>query len=167
MKLQATAALGVVLVWIMGNNLSVEVSLNDTALGERSESILIKTVEPIISQLGLVALVCSAVIWLTGGFVRKFLSLVSGIALTIYSYLFISLIIDPRNKIENEITLTGEALGFNFGLISYLLIVVSGLSALLYFASIKTYSTDKATRPRLNTDRDTWRAQDEGKDGTI
>lgn len=167
MKLQAAAALGVVLVWVLGNNLSVDVLFSDPALGERTESILIKTAEPIISQLGLVALVCSAVIWLTGGFVRKLICLVCGISLTAHSYLLISLVMDPKSKIENELTFTGEELGFEFGIVSYLLIFLGSLSALLYFTSIKTYSIDKATRPRLNTDRDTWRAQDEGKDGTI
>lgn len=167
MRSQASAALGVVLIWLITNNLALTAVVVAADLGERTEEILFKEANPIIGQLALVALVASAVIWLTGGLLRKALSAVAAAVLGYLSFLTISLVISPEQRVADQISLTGEIARIDFGLTSYLLILISTISALLYLGSIKTYSADKAQRPRLKSDRDTWRAQDEGKDDTV
>ena len=167
MRSQASAALGVVVIWLITNNLALTAVVTTADLGERTEEILFKEANPIIGQLALVALVGSAVIWLTGGLLRKAVSAVTAVGLGYLSFVTVSLMISPKQRIADKISLTGEIARIDFGPTAYLLVLTATISALLYLGSIKTYSADKTQRPRLKSDRDTWRAQDEGKDDTV
>ncbi|MDA2975977.1 MAG: hypothetical protein O2926_04910, partial [Actinomycetota bacterium] len=71
MKSQASAALGTIAIWLLINNAALVAYIDDSDLGNRSEKILLKQLEPLISQLALAALVGSAVIWLIGGILRR------------------------------------------------------------------------------------------------
>ncbi len=166
MRSQASAALGVVLIWLVSNNLALTAFVTADELGERSEDILFKSVNPVIGQLALVALVGSAVIWLTGGLLRKALSSINAVVLSYLSFLALTLVLSPTQRVKEKISLTGEISRVEFGLTAYLLILLAAISSLLYLSSVKTYSADRTQRPRLKSDRDTWREQDEGKDST-
>lgn len=166
MKAQAIAALGVILVWLFGNNATLNVAVSDPDLGTRTEQILLKDADPIIGQLALVALIGSAVIWLTGGLVRRLISLVNVAVLGYLSFAAISLLQSSAEKISDKLSITGEISQLEFGVTVYAVIAAALISTALYLASVKTYSADQTRRPSLNSDRDTWRAQDEGKDNT-
>lgn len=166
MKSQASAALGVVLIWLLTNNLEIVATVSEPDLGERSQVILVKEIQPLIGQLALAALVGSVIVWLTGGLVRKIVSTFNAAALIYLGALTVSLVTNPTAQLADSVDLSGNVVGTSVGYFSYLLAVVSFVSGLLYLGSVKTYSTDKTSRPRLKTDRDTWRDQDAGKDST-
>lgn len=167
MKAQASAALGVILVWLLGNNLAISTTISAPDLGDRTEEFLFKEVTPLLGQLALMALVGSAVIWLTGGLVRKLISGLNALVLIFTGVLATGIISNPAAELAEQVSLTGEVVDTSVSAISYVFVVVCFFAALLYLSSIRTYSGDRTRRPRLNTDRDTWRTQDEGKDGTV
>lgn len=166
MKFQASAALAVILVWLLSNNANLTAEVVDSDLGTRTETFLLKEIEPIIGQLALVSLVASAVIWLTGGLIRKIISGLASVILFYLSFLAIQVSQSIESSVTTKITLSGELSAVSGGVLTYLLASSAALSGLLFLASIKTYSVDRTARPRMKSDRDTWRSQDEGKDPT-
>jgi hypothetical protein len=166
MKAQASAALGVILVWLLANNLQVSARITSEDLGERAQDIALKELEPLISQLAIAGLVGSVVVWLTGGVLRKIISLISAGFLIYLGILTINIILNPVSGLPELVTLSGELESAEVGPLTYLLVLTSLLSGILYLLSVKTYSGDKTSRPRLNSDRDKWRDQDAGNDPT-
>jgi hypothetical protein len=166
MKSQASAALGTVIVWLLINNAAVVAKLLDQDLGARTQSVLLKEIDPLISQLALAALVGSAVIWLIGGLIRKFIALVTSLILLLLSYQLFELLREPSALIKANISLSGELSSVDIGLSIYLAFAISVISALLYLVAVRAVVVDRSTRPNLKPKTDMWREQDEGRDAT-
>lgn len=166
MRSQASAALGTIVIWLLINNAALIAIVDDPDLGSRSEEILLKQLEPLISQLALAALVGSAVIWLIGGILRKILASLTAFTLAFLSYKLLSLLLASASTVVPEPTLTGSVVSVEIGLAIYLAFAVSAGSALLYLWAVKSPVVDKSRRPNLKAKPDVWREQDEGRDGT-
>lgn len=160
------AALGVILVWLFTNNANLEASVTTPDLGSRSESYLVKEIEPLIGQLALLALVASAVIWLTGGLIRKILSGLTAAILLFLAIEVFGVTQDSVDKIKTNTTFSGEVTAVSPGYLTYALILTAAISALLFFISLGAKAVDRSKRPKIKTDRDTWNSQDEGIDPT-
>jgi drug/metabolite transporter (DMT)-like permease len=166
MKSQASAALGTIAIWLLINNAALVAFVDDSDLGNRSEKILLKQLEPLISQLALAALVGSAVIWLIGGIFRRVLALLTALSLVLLTYRLLNLFMTSDSAVMPELTLTGDLVSVDIGLTIYLAFAVSVVSALLYFWAVKSPVIDSSRRPNLKAKPDMWREQDEGRDGT-
>lgn len=166
MKSQASAALGTIIIWLLINNAALVVFVDDSDLGNRSEKILLKQLEPLISQLSLAALVGSAVIWLIGGILRRVLAFMTALTLVLLTYRLLNLFTTSDSAVMAELTLTGDLNSVDIGLTIYLAFAVSAVSALLYFWAVKSPVKDSSRRPNLKAKPDMWREQDEGRDGT-
>ena len=166
MKSQASAALGTIAIWLLINNAALVAFVDDSDLGNRSEKILLKQLEPLISQLALAALVGSAVIWLIGGILRRVLALLTALTLVLLTYRLLNLFMTSDSAVMPELTLTGDLVSVDIGLTIYLAFAVSVVSALLYFWAVKSPVIDSSRLPNLKAKPDMWREQDEGRDGT-
>jgi drug/metabolite transporter (DMT)-like permease len=166
MKSQASAALGTVVVWLLINNAAVLANLVEQDLGVRSESILVKAADPLISQLALAALVGSAIIWLIGGLIRKLIALVNAGILFFLLFRLFSFISAPISSVSENLTFSGEVSNVELGGSIYVAFAVSLISALLYLGAVRATVVDRSTRPNLKPKTDVWREQDEGRDAT-
>jgi hypothetical protein len=166
MKSQASAALGAVVVWLLINNAAVVANLIDQDLGVRAESILVKEIDPLISQLALATLVGSAVIWLIGGLIRRFIALLNAGILLFLIFRLFNLLTEPEVSVSENLTYSGEISNVDLGGSLYAAFAVSLISALLYLVAVRATVIDRSTRPNLKPKTDVWREQDEGRDAT-
>lgn len=166
MKLQSLGALVVVAIWLLNNIAAVTVTILNADLGQRTETFKLTELDPLIGQMALVALVGSAIIWLTGGLIRKIIAGFNSLAIGILVYQGIVLIADPVQKLQPKLSSTGSIEDISFSMSSYALIALAAISVFLFLVATRLQVADRSSRPKLATEKDIWREQDEGRDST-